>query len=110
MSRAEEKATEYANSVMLSVNHRGDVRDAFWDGYEQAEKELGWHSVDESLPEVDKEVIVLEDILVEGSLKVGFGKIAFGHIVDKTRCVDYNGWNIPGVKFWMPCPEIPNND
>ncbi len=37
--RAEELATEYANSVMLSVNHRGDVRDAFWDGYEQGEKE-----------------------------------------------------------------------
>lgn len=76
-------------------------------GYEQAEKDLGWHSVDESLPEMDEEVIVLKDILVEGGLKVGFGMIAFGHLVDTERCIDYNGWNIPGVKFWMPMPKLP---
>ena len=79
-------------------------------GYEQAEKDLGWHSVDECLPEMDEEVIVLKDILVEGGLKVGFGKIAFGHIVDTERCIDYNGWNIPGVKYWMPMPKLPEEE
>lgn len=37
--RAEEKAKEYANKTILSVNHRGDVNDAFLDGYEEAEQD-----------------------------------------------------------------------
>ena len=65
----------------------------------------GWISVDERLPEMDEEVIVLSDELGTAPIY----KIAFGHIVD-VRCIDYNGWNIPGVKYWMPCPEIPNSD
>ena len=39
MSKAEEKANEYADNCMLSVNHKCDVRDAYWDGYEQAMKD-----------------------------------------------------------------------
>lgn len=48
MSKAEEKANEYAEKVMLCVNHRLDVRDAYWDGYEQAEKDLAltWEDVE----------------------------------------------------------------
>ena len=48
-------------------------------------------------PLVDEEVIAL----------VGENKmISFAHIVDKERCVDYDGWNIPEVKCWIPCPKI----
>ena len=44
-------------------------------------------------PQVDEEVIAL----------VGENKmISFAHIVDKDRCVDYDGWNIPEVKCWIP--------
>lgn len=86
----------------LNLEKRGFYRQ----GYEQAEKDLGWHSVDECLPEVDEEVIVLTDDL--GTAPVY--KIAFGHIVSKDRCLDYNGWNIPGVKYWMPCPTIPKEE
>ena len=64
----------------------------------------GWISVDEKLPKMDEEVIVLTDEFGTAPIY----KIAFGHIVDVERCIDYNGWNIPGVKYWMPCPEIPN--
>ena len=47
-------------------------------------------------PLVDEEVIAL----------VGENKmISFAHIVDKDRCVDYDGWNIPDVKCWIPCPQ-----
>lgn len=74
--------------------------------YEQAEKDLGWHSVDESLPPIDEEVIVLADRLNLGALFA----ISFGHIVDRMHCSDYNGWNIPGVKYWMPMPKLPNED
>ena len=34
--------------------------------------------------------------------------ISFGHIVDKTICQDYNGWNIPNVVYWFPMPKLPN--
>ena len=48
-------------------------------------------------PLIDEEVIAL----------VGENKmISFAHIVDKDRCVDYDGWNIPEVKCWIPCPKI----
>lgn len=78
-------------------------REIFIEGYLEAEKDLGWHSADDCLPEVDEEVIVLTNDLGTAPIY----KIAFGHIVNKEKCEEYNGWNIPGVKFWMPCPEIP---
>ena len=47
-------------------------------------------------PLIDEEVIAL----------VGENKmISFAHIVDKDRCFDYDGWNIPEVKCWIPCPQ-----
>ena len=79
-------------------------RDIFIEGYLEAEKDLGWHSVNESLPPMDEEVIVLlgsyDDLL----------EIAVGHIVNKEYCEDFSGWNIPGVRYWMPMPEIPNEE
>ena len=78
------------------------VRKSWIRAYEQAEKDLGWHPSTEH-PLVDEEVIVLKDHL---NLNC-FYQIAFGHIVDKDIAVDYDGWNIEGVRYWMPMPEIP---
>ena len=48
-------------------------------------------------PAIDEEVIAL----------VGeYNKISFAHIVDKNEAIDYDGWNIPNVKCWIPCPKI----
>ena len=48
-------------------------------------------------PAIDEEVIAL----------VGeYNKISFAHIVDKNIAIDYDGWNIPDVKCWIPCPKI----
>ena len=48
-------------------------------------------------PLIDEEVIAL----------VGENKmISFAHIVNKDRCFDYDGWNIPDVRCWIPCPKI----
>ena len=48
-------------------------------------------------PMIDEEVIVL----------IGeYNKISFAHIVDKNKAIDYDGWNIPDVKCWIPCPKI----
>jgi hypothetical protein len=51
-----------------------------------------WVSVEDGLPPVDKEVVVLTIV----------GRISFGHIVDKKIAKDYNGWNIPDVEYWLP--------
>ena len=48
-------------------------------------------------PKMDEEVIAL----------VGENKmISFAHIVDKNKAIDYDGWNIPDVRCWIPCPQI----
>ena len=48
-------------------------------------------------PAIDEEVIAL----------VGeYNAIYFAHIVDKNIAIDYDGWNIPEVKCWIPCPKI----
>lgn len=122
MTRAEQRALDFYPVNMTPLNYQDlieqfggktevDVntypRCLFQQGYEQAEKDLGWHSVDESLPPMDEEVIVLADIIAKNGLNVGFARIAFGHIVDKSVAIDYNSWNIPGVRYWMPMPEIP---
>lgn len=51
-----------------------------------------WVSVNDKLPPVDKEAVVLTTD----------GEICFGHIVDKKIAKDYNGWNIPDVEYWLP--------
>lgn len=65
--------------------------------------ELSWISVKDRLPEQDEEVIALCDDLNATPLY----KISFAHIVDKTMCQDYNGWNIPNVVYWFPMPKLP---
>lgn len=64
--------------------------------------EAKWIDASIYQPNQGVEVIVLLETVAEG-----FYKIAFGHIVDKSKCVDYNGWNIEGVRYWIPCPEMP---
>lgn len=51
-----------------------------------------WVSVEDRLPPVDKEAVILTKD----------GEICFGHIVDKKIAKDYNGWNIPDVEYWLP--------
>ena len=86
-----------------SSDYNANDRYRFKEGYEQAEKDLGWHSVKNALPPRDEEVIVLTDELNTAPIY----KIAFGHIVNKDIAIDYDGWNIEGVRYWMPMPEIP---
>ena len=83
---------------------RSDMGFAYMSGIRWAdENPKEWISVEESLPKQDEEVIVLCDELNTAPCY----KIAFGHIVDKTICKDYNGWNIPNVVYWLPMPKLP---
>ena len=64
--------------------------------YKVSSDEPTWRPSTEH-PAIDEEVIAL----------VGeYNQIYFAHIVDKRFCVDYDGWNIPEVKCWIPCPKI----
>ena len=63
--------------------------------------EAKWIDASISQPKQDVEVLVLLETVAGGCYK-----IAFGHIVDKRKCMDYNGWNIEGVRYWFPCPEM----
>jgi len=97
MTREENSINEY---VAIS-----DHRDYFIEGAECADNnpKLSWINVKDSLPKQDEEVIVLRDEFNTSY----FYKISFAHIVDKTVCRDYNGWNIPDVVYWFPMPKIP---
>lgn len=64
------------------------------------DEQLGWHDAKKEQPPMDEEVIVLTNILNGKELSTP-RMICFGHIVDKNICVDYDGWNIPGVAYWM---------
>lgn len=121
--RAEEAAKEFYRGR----NPYGEHPEYEWedegfiDGYWQAEKHLGWHSVEECLPEIDEEVIALTNQMHGKELDTA-RVICFAHRPDpsgwdgrslstgKVEHFDvetYDGWNIPGVKFWMPMPIIP---
>ena len=65
----------------------------------------GWIDVNKSLPPMDEEVIVIRSESPNETNPLY--KISFGHIVDRRYCVDFAGWNVPCVRYWMPCPEIP---
>jgi len=103
-----QKGYEQAEKDFADVAQVSSGQDGFYygKGYQQAEKDLGWHPVDESLPPMDEEVIVLLGEWNEVSIEPLY-RITFGHVVNKEYCEDYNGWNIPGVSYWMPMPEIP---
>ena len=72
------------------------------DGESVEMSEAKWIDASLSKPDQDVEVIVLLKTVAEGCYKV-----SFGHIVDTSTCMDYNGWNIEGVRYWFPCPEMP---
>ena len=81
----------------------GQLAPVFLEGAKFTLENYKFISVTDGLPEQDEEVIVLCDELNTAPCY----KIAFGHIVDKTICKDYNGWNIPNVVYWFPMPKLP---
>ena len=72
------------------------VNDMIGDVYKVSSDKPAWRPSTEH-PLIDEEVIAL----------VGeYNEISFAHIVDKNKAIDYDGWNIPDVKCWIPCPKI----
>ena len=94
---------EYVDANDCSFCEINHIVKAFNRGIEFQKEKSPWISVKDSLPEQDEEVIVLRDEFNTSY----FYKISFAHIVDKTVCRDYNGWNVPDVVYWFPMPKIP---
>ena len=75
-------------------------------GYEKVMKDIGWKSVEQSLTPMGEEVIVLTNEM-NGHNLLDASHLCFAHRPDPESAVCYDGWNIPGVKYWMYCPELP---
>ena len=88
--------------IQKKVDRYGKLASVFLEDAKFA-LENQWISVKDYLPKQDEEVIVLCDEFNTAPCY----KISFGHIVDKTICKDYNGWNIPNVVYWFPMPKLP---
>ena len=98
----EEEIIKAAKRCSVYEYNQIDYENGFIIGAKWADEHPNkWISVNDYLPKQDEEVIVLVDE------PAPFYKIAFGHIVDKERCKDYNGWNIPNVVYWIPMPSLP---
>ena len=91
LDRLSEKANNTKSGTFAEY-----VFDMIGSVYKVSSDEPTWRPSTEH-PLVDEEVIAL----------VGeYNKISFAHIVDKNKAIDYDGWNIPDVKCWIPCPKI----
>lgn len=82
---------------------------------------MEWISVKDKLPPYDEEVIALSD-KITGEVRLSLNCICFAHRPNpkgwtgrdietgKVTHYDvktYDGWNIPGVHHWIPCPPLP---
>ena len=90
-----DRLREKAN-ITKSVTFAKYVYEMIGSVYKVSSDKQEWRPSTEH-PAIDEEVIAL----------VGENKmISFAHIVDKNKAIDYDGWNIPEVKCWIPCPKI----
>lgn len=90
-----DRLSEKAN-ITQSGSFAKYVYDMIGDVYKVSSDKQEWRPSTEH-PAIDEEVLAL----------VGeYNKISFAHIVDKNKAIDYDGWNIPEVKCWIPCPKI----
>lgn len=70
---------------------------AFIDGVKWADEHPYWRPSTEH-PPVDVEVVALTGRYL---------RVCFAHIVkDKKNVIDFDGWNIPDIRWWMPIKDI----
>ena len=83
-----------------------------------------WISVYDTLPAIDEEVIALTNVMNGKELPTA-SCICYAHrpnpngwdgkdiLTGKVTHHDvqmYDGWNIPGVQWWIPCPKLPEEE
>lgn len=106
MSKKEinEKATEYAYEVDVRGNggedYCDDIRIAFLAGYKQAQKDLGWISVEERLPETADYVFTC--VKMNGIPQC----VGFHYYKDGKWWEGYGEDTDVEVEYWMPIPKF----
>jgi len=85
-------------------------KEIYIEGYEQAEKDLGWHSVDESLPE-ETEYVTDNGCHQKWSKSVFVITTGNSVMLCWTKDGEFfcdKDFHFPvKVKYWMPCPKLP---
>lgn len=114
--RAEEKALEaYPHLEQATFDEmyprllftRNTERNAFVQGYEQAEKDLGWISVEDRLPEESGFYITC----VEQSGVAQCVSVDNYFDVKRKEWIEDDEDNcIAAVDYWMPMPKLPKED
>ena len=106
MTKAEERALEaYPTQDMYSSLLDGSnrlKREVFTKGYEQAEKDIGWHSVKDRQPyESNWYITCIEDFGHATSIGISF------YDTNKQNWFDDNiGGEEENVDYWMEIPQL----
>lgn len=115
MTRAEERALEFypmkdynkepnyihsCDSKMLDEVYR----EVFMLGYEQAEKELGWNSVKDRLPEEGLFVFTCSED--EGHPQC----VGFHYYKDGKWWEGYKEESVGAIDYWMEIPKLPKEE
>lgn len=102
-NRAEEAAFNYAcEHGTLGLNYN-KIYDGVKYGYELAEKDFGWISVKDRLPEEDKWVFVCVDM--QGVPMC----VGLAYLIDGVWCDEENDDGFC-VDYWMPIPKLPKEE
>lgn len=108
--KAEKDASKHGMSVLEEVSYVRNFKAGAITGYKQAEKDLGWHSVDESLPE-ETEYVTDNGCHQKWSKSVFAITTGNSVMVCWTKDGEFfcdKDFHFPvKVKYWMPMPKIP---
>lgn len=109
MTRAEERALEvYPRSEKYTTTQRliiNDLRDGFIQGYEQAEKDLGWISVFDRLPAPSEWVVVCIEYYGRAQC---LALATYNYETKEWHTADFEDGEEETVyvEYWMPIPNI----
>lgn len=114
MTKLEEAATKFAeknHSWLKDALPTLAAAKSFIKGAEWRDANL-WHNAQgDDLPEIDREVIVLDKRgkACFGHRPVNYYEIIHGTTTERIEPKKYGkgGWNIPDVKWWLDC-NLPN--
>lgn len=106
-NRAEQRALEaypedisYSTVLKRPFDYNGRQRMIFQQGYEQAEKDLGWISVKDKLPDTTEYVFTCVEM--NGIPQ----SVGFHYYKDGKWWEGYKEESVGAIEYWMKIPEL----